>query len=172
MKVGVASASSSAMTALIASGGLSNSASRRSSVASGAMVVGGGLAASWASTITFARSTASFRGRAKPPPRELQLPVSRNGRKIACSPPARTMTRAVDQSKIRRIWLRAPNWLGDFVMATATFARVRAAFPSAHLTVGLRPYLRPLLSGAKLFDEVVDTPRATGLRDLWRQVAH
>jgi len=82
------------------------------------------------------------------------------------------MTRAVDQSKIRRIWLRAPNWLGDFVMATATFARVRAAFPSAHLTVGLRPYLRPLLSGAKLFDEVVDTPRARGLRDLWRQVAH
>ena len=81
------------------------------------------------------------------------------------------MTRAVDQSKIRRIWLRAPNWLGDFVMATATFARVRAAFPSAHLTVGLRPYLRPLLSGTGLFDEVVDTPKAAGLGGLWRQVA-
>src|SRR5262245_11307575 len=86
MKVGVASASSSAMTALIASGGLSNSASRRSSVASDAMVVGGGLAAWWAGTITFARSAASFRGRVKPLPRELQLPVFRDDRKIAQIP--------------------------------------------------------------------------------------
>src|SRR5262245_18292065 len=87
------------------------------------------------------------------------------------SPRARTMTRAVDQSKIRRISLRAPIWLGDFVSASATFARVRAAFPSAHLTGGLRPYLRPLLSAAHLFDEVVDTPRASGLGGLCRQVA-
>jgi hypothetical protein len=163
MKVGVASASSSAMTALIASGGLSNSASRRSSVASDAMVVGGRIGrvvGRHHNICPFgppAFEAARSRRRAN-----CKLPVSRNGRKIACSPPARTMTRVVDQSKIRRIWLRAPNWLGDFVMATATFARVRAAFPSAHLTVGLRPYLRPLLSGAKLFDEVVDNSEGQG----------
>ncbi|MEO6597717.1 MAG: lipopolysaccharide heptosyltransferase II [Planctomycetota bacterium] len=73
-------------------------------------------------------------------------------------------------SQIRRIWVRAPNWLGDFVMATASFARVRAALPNAHVTVGMRPYLRPLLAGSAFFDEVVDTPRAKGLGDLWRQV--
>lgn len=80
------------------------------------------------------------------------------------------MTRSVDLSRIRRIWLRAPNWLGDFVMATASFARVRAAFPEAHVTVGLRPFLRPLLTGTDWFDAVVDTPRGGGLRGLWRDV--
>lgn len=81
------------------------------------------------------------------------------------------MTRAVDLSQVRRIWLRAPNWLGDFVMATAAFARVRAAFPAAHVTVGLRPYLRPLLSGTAWFDAVVDTPRAKGFAAFRAQVA-
>lgn len=78
-----------------------------------------------------------------------------------------------DLSRVQRIWLRAPNWLGDFVMATATFARVRAAFPQAHVTVGMRPYLRPLLEGDDCFDEIVDTPRAKGLagfRDQVRQL--
>ncbi len=79
------------------------------------------------------------------------------------------MMRSVDLSQIRRIWLRTPNWLGDFVMATATFARVRAAFPTAHVTAGLRPYLRPLLTGSTFFDEVVDTPKSAGLGELWRQ---
>ncbi len=80
------------------------------------------------------------------------------------------MTLSEDLSRVRRIWLRAPNWLGDFVMATSAFARVRAAFPAAHIAAGMRPYLRPLLSGSNVFDEIVDTPRASGLRALWRQV--
>lgn len=75
-----------------------------------------------------------------------------------------------DLSRVQRIWLRAPNWLGDFVMATATFARVRAAFPSAHITVGMRPYLRPLVHGDTFFDAIVDTPRGGGIGALWRQM--
>lgn len=82
----------------------------------------------------------------------------------------RLMPSAVDLARTERIWVRAPNWLGDFVMATAAFARIRAAFPAAHITVGLRPYLRPLLGGTALFDAVVDTPKAKGLGDLRRQV--
>jgi heptosyltransferase-2 len=79
------------------------------------------------------------------------------------------MTRTVDLSRIRRIWLRTPNWLGDFVMATAAFARIRASFPQAHITAGMRPYLRPL-AGSEFFDEIVPTPKAKGLGDLLRQV--
>jgi heptosyltransferase-2 len=54
-------------------------------------------------------------------------------------------------------------------MATAAFHRVRAAFPTAHITAGMRPYLRPL-AGTDLFDDIVDTPRAQGLAEAWRQV--
>lgn len=81
------------------------------------------------------------------------------------------MTRAVALDRIQRIWLRAPNWLGDFVMATATFERVRAAFPNAHVTVGMRPFLRGMLAGSSWFDEVVETPPFRGLGGLGRQVA-
>lgn len=80
------------------------------------------------------------------------------------------MSAVVDPSKIERIWIRAPNWLGDFVMATATFERVRAAFPAAHITAGMRPYLRLMAHGSDYFDEIVETPKVSGLRALWRQV--
>lgn len=75
-----------------------------------------------------------------------------------------------DPAGVRRIWVRAPNWLGDFVMATSAFRRLRLAFPAAHITAGMRPYLRPLLSGSDWFDAVVDTPRARGLGDFMRAV--
>lgn len=80
------------------------------------------------------------------------------------------MTGSVDLSRVRRVFVRTPNWLGDFVMATSAFARLRSAFPAAHITGGLRPYLRPLACGSTFFDELVDTPKAGGLGDLWRQV--
>jgi len=81
------------------------------------------------------------------------------------------MKSTVDLSRIERIWVRAPNWLGDVVMATATFARLRAAFPEAHVTAGMRPFLRPLVADSGFFDAIVDTPRLHGVRSLWREVA-
>jgi len=78
--------------------------------------------------------------------------------------------RTIDCSKIERIWIRTPNWLGDFVMATASFARIRRGFPNAHVTAGMRPYLRELVSGNEFFDEIVETPQGGGLTGLIRQV--
>lgn len=66
--------------------------------------------------------------------------------------------------------MRAPNWVGDFVMATAAFARLRAAFPRAHIVVGLRPFLQSLLGGTDWFDAVLPMPKAGGPLGLWRQV--
>lgn len=80
------------------------------------------------------------------------------------------MSPAADLSRIERIWVRAPNWLGDYVMATASFARIRRAFPRAHITAGMRPYLEPMTSGSDHFDEIVATPRGGGIAGLWRQV--
>ena len=71
---------------------------------------------------------------------------------------------------VRRIYVRAPNWVGDLVMATSAFRRVREAFPEAHICCGVRPFLRPLLSGASWFDEYLDVPKARGVRGLLRQV--
>jgi heptosyltransferase-2 len=75
-----------------------------------------------------------------------------------------------DLSHVRRILVRAPNWVGDFVMATAAFARLRAAFPDAHLALAARPFLLGLLAGTSWFDELLPAAKAGGLRGLLRQV--
>lgn len=65
---------------------------------------------------------------------------------------------------IHRIYVRAPNWVGDMVMAMGALARIRTGFPDAHIACGMRPYLQPLLSNTPYFDEVLPMPKATGLR--------
>lgn len=70
-------------------------------------------------------------------------------------------------SDIQRIYVRAPNWVGDMVMATGALARIRSGFPEAHVVCGMRPYLQPLLTNTPYFDEVLAMPRARG----WRGVS-
>ncbi len=53
------------------------------------------------------------------------------------------------------ILVRAPNWVGDVVMATPGFRALRAAFPDGYLALQLRPGLEPLLEGAPWFDDVI-----------------
>ncbi|MGE3880175.1 MAG: lipopolysaccharide heptosyltransferase II [Planctomycetota bacterium] len=69
-----------------------------------------------------------------------------------------------------RVLVRAPNWVGDLVMATAAFARMRRAWPDAELTVALRPYLRDLVAGAPWFDRIVEAPKSRGWKLFWEQV--
>jgi heptosyltransferase-2 len=73
----------------------------------------------------------------------------------------------------KRILVRGPNWMGDLVMATPVFARIRASFPDAHITCGLRPNLLPLLSNTPFFDAFLEMPQSKGLRrwpSFWAQV--
>ncbi|MCC6783878.1 MAG: lipopolysaccharide heptosyltransferase II [Planctomycetes bacterium] len=70
-----------------------------------------------------------------------------------------------------RIYVRAPNWVGDFVMATGAFARLRRAYPRAQITVAMRPYLRGLLSGSDWFDDVIEVPRSASWSAVRAQVA-
>ncbi len=79
------------------------------------------------------------------------------------------MAKALDLSATQRIYVRAPNWVGDFVMATASFARLRKAFPAAHITLAARPFLEPMCRGSDWFDEFLPTPQAKGLGGLLQQ---
>ncbi|MEQ1632067.1 MAG: lipopolysaccharide heptosyltransferase II [Planctomycetota bacterium] len=80
------------------------------------------------------------------------------------------MTGSGELSHVRRIFVRAPNWVGDFVMATAAFERLRRAFPQAHIAIGGRPFLQPLCNGSAWCDEFVPMPRAGGIRGLFAQI--
>ncbi len=65
-----------------------------------------------------------------------------------------------------RLYVRCPNWVGDFVMATPILRAIRESFPGAHVTLGLRPHLEPILRGASWFDATHAHPGGLGLRGL------
>jgi heptosyltransferase II len=73
------------------------------------------------------------------------------------------MAAAPDLSQAKRIYVRAPNWVGDFVMATASLVRIRKAFPGAHISLAARPFLLPLCKGSDWFDDFLPTPEKKGL---------
>lgn len=65
-----------------------------------------------------------------------------------------------DRSPLRSIVVRAPTWVGDAVMATPALRALRAAHPSARITVEGRAALEGLLNGLSSFDEfLVDSSR-------------
>jgi heptosyltransferase-2 len=67
----------------------------------------------------------------------------------------------------QRILIRAPNWVGDLVMATANFADLRRAYPDAHITVLLKPGRDKILEGSPDLDEIVFDRAGNSLRAMW-----
>ncbi|MFW6119119.1 MAG: lipopolysaccharide heptosyltransferase II [Planctomycetota bacterium] len=55
----------------------------------------------------------------------------------------------------RRICIRAPNWVGDVVMATPTFRAVRQRCPDARISLVIRERVEPIIRGSDWFDEVI-----------------
>jgi heptosyltransferase-2 len=51
---------------------------------------------------------------------------------------------AIDPTTISRLVIRAPNWLGDAVMALPAMGAVRAAFRTAHIAVAAIPSIAPM----------------------------
>lgn len=67
----------------------------------------------------------------------------------------------IDLARVSKVFVRAPNWVGDVVMATGAFARIRTAMPHAELHCGLRPYLLPLLAGSSWFNRYIELPKVS-----------
>lgn len=55
----------------------------------------------------------------------------------------------------KSILIRAPNWVGDIVMATGSFADARSAFPEARITLLVRPGREKILDGSADHDRVI-----------------
>ncbi|MBN1443160.1 MAG: lipopolysaccharide heptosyltransferase II, partial [Planctomycetes bacterium] len=62
-----------------------------------------------------------------------------------------------------RILVRAPNPVGDIVMATASFADIRRTYPAARISVLLRPGREGLLEGSEFWDEWITDDSARSL---------
>src|SRR4051794_4505841 len=70
-------------------------------------------------------------------------------------------------SRMNRIALFLPNWVGDVVMATPAIRAVRERFPAAELVAVCKPYVADVVAGSPWFRDVVPFdkrgPRARGL---------
>ena len=70
-----------------------------------------------------------------------------------------------------RLYIRAPNWVGDLVMATPILRAIREAYPASHITVGVRPGHDAVLRGDRSFDSLHFHPRKLGFGGLRRLAA-
>jgi heptosyltransferase-2 len=72
---------------------------------------------------------------------------------------------------IRRIVVRAPNWIGDAVMCEPALSALHALFPQAELTVLAKPAIAELFTGHPAVSHVLvyeDRGRHAGLTGKWR----
>jgi lipopolysaccharide heptosyltransferase II/tetraacyldisaccharide 4'-kinase len=69
---------------------------------------------------------------------------------------------AGDLGRVRRLLVRAPNWLGDAVMGLPTLHGLRDFFPQAEMAVLAAPSVAPLFTGQPGVAEIIDYPTGGG----------
>lgn len=57
--------------------------------------------------------------------------------------------------KAKKILVRAPNWVGDVVMATASFRCIRENFKDSQITLLIKRNLQDIIKGSEWFDESI-----------------
>ena len=70
--------------------------------------------------------------------------------------------------QLKKILLRAPNWVGDSAVATPAMRAIRAKFPDAEITVMVRPSVSGVFASAGFVDHVWTEPRPSGIREWFR----
>ncbi|MCF8127107.1 MAG: lipopolysaccharide heptosyltransferase II [Deltaproteobacteria bacterium] len=63
--------------------------------------------------------------------------------------------RPIEKARIKRILIRATNWVGDAVMTLPALEAVRENFPGAHITVLAKPWVAPIFEDHPAVDHVL-----------------
>lgn len=70
--------------------------------------------------------------------------------------------RHIDKSEVRRILVRATNWVGDAVMSLPALEAIREDFPSSSITVLARPWVVPLFKNHPAVDLIMPYRKMRG----------
>lgn len=68
-----------------------------------------------------------------------------------------------DIKGIKRILIRATNWIGDSIMSLPALEEIRKNFPEAHISVLLRPWVRPIFESHPCIDEIMVYDKKGGM---------
>jgi heptosyltransferase-2 len=71
--------------------------------------------------------------------------------------------------EVRKILIRGPNWVGDAVLAIPAMKAVREHFPSAEITLLVRPWVAGLFTSAAFVDRVWSEAKPSGLAS-WTRI--
>ncbi len=63
--------------------------------------------------------------------------------------------KGIDKSEVRRILVRATNWVGDVVMTLPALEAIGLNFPESSITVLAKPWVLPLFENHPVVDEVI-----------------
>jgi len=80
----------------------------------------------------------------------------------------------IDKAKVKRILIRATNWVGDAVMTLPALEAVKENFPSASITVLAKPWVAPIFSKHPAVDRIFTFNKGegafTGLGEMIRTI--
>lgn len=85
-------------------------------------------------------------------------PNPRSPEPEAMSVPTLHVRKTFDPDRLRSFLVASPNWLGDAVLALPVLANLRRSFPSARISLLVRPWLGPLFRSLPCIDELVELP--------------
>ena len=68
----------------------------------------------------------------------------------------------IDKAKVKRILIRATNWVGDAVMTLPALEAVKENFPSASITVLAKPWVEPIFSKHPAVDRILTFRKGEG----------
>jgi heptosyltransferase-2 len=71
-------------------------------------------------------------------------------------------------TKVEKILIRGPNWVGDAVLAVPAMKAIRARFPEAEITLLVRPWVAGLFSSAPYVDKVWSESKPSSLQNWFR----
>src|SRR5213593_4694125 len=80
------------------------------------------------------------------------------------------MWESVRKASIRRLLVREPNWIGDAVMSEPALAALRELFPTAEITLLVKPAIAELLRGHPALQRILvyeDPGRHVGITGKW-----
>jgi len=80
----------------------------------------------------------------------------------------------IDKAKVKRIIIRATNWVGDAVMTLPALEAVKENFPAASITVLAKPWVEPIFSNHPAVDRILTFKKGegafTGLGEMTRAI--
>jgi heptosyltransferase-2 len=69
----------------------------------------------------------------------------------------------IDKAKVKRILIRATNWVGDAVMTLPALEAVKDNFPSAFITVLAKPWVEPIFRKHPAVDRILTFKKGEGM---------